>query len=105
MRVFVALDIDDAIRGRIARFLDGVREFAPEERWVRPESLHVTLKFFGERPEDEVEKTKRTLAAVTAESFEVKFRGIGFFPGMRAPRVFWIGVDGGAKLASLAATL
>ena len=55
MRLFVALDIDDAIRGRIARFLDGVRGFAPDARWVRPESLHVTLKFIGEKPEEEVE--------------------------------------------------
>ena len=49
MRLFVALDIDDAIRDRIARFLDGVRGFAPDARWVRPESLHVTLKFIGEQ--------------------------------------------------------
>ena len=51
MRLFVALDIDDSIRGRIARFLDGVRGFAPDARWVRPESLHVTLKFIGEKPD------------------------------------------------------
>ena len=51
MRLFVALDIDEDIRGRIARFLDGVRGFAPDARWVRPESLHVTLKFIGEMPE------------------------------------------------------
>jgi 2'-5' RNA ligase len=47
MRLFVALDIDDNLRGRIARFLDGVRGFAPDARWARPESLHVTLKFIG----------------------------------------------------------
>jgi 2'-5' RNA ligase len=43
MRVFVALDIDDAIRARLEQFLDGVRGFATEVRWVRPESMHVTL--------------------------------------------------------------
>jgi 2'-5' RNA ligase len=55
MRVFVAVDIDDAIRGRITRFLDGVRGFAEEARWVRPESLHITLKFIGEKSEEDVE--------------------------------------------------
>ena len=49
MRIFVALDIDDAIRARLEQFLDGVRGFAPEARWVRPESMHVTLKFIGEK--------------------------------------------------------
>ncbi len=105
MRVFVALDIDDAIRNRIARFLDGVREFVPDARWVRPESLHVTLKFIGEESEDDVEKIKRTLETIAAESVELNFRGYGFFPGARSPRVFWVGSEGGPKLASLAATV
>jgi hypothetical protein len=43
MRVFVALDIDDAIRARLEQFLDGVRGLRRRQRWVRPESMHVTL--------------------------------------------------------------
>ena len=105
MRLFVALDLDDNVRGRIALFLDGVREFAPDVRWVRPESLHLTLKFIGEKSEDDVEKIKRVLATIAADTFELNFRGYGFFPGARAPRVFWVGSEGGAKLTSLAATV
>jgi 2'-5' RNA ligase len=105
MRLFVALDIDDNIRGRLARFLDGVRGFAPEARWVRPESLHVTLKFIGEKSEADVENIKRALETIEAGTFEMNFRGYGFFPGARAPRVFWVGIEGGPKLTSLAATV
>jgi len=105
MRLFVALDIDDAIRSRIARFLDGVREFAPDARWVQPESLHVTLKFIGEKPEDKVEQINLALTTIAADSIELNFRGYGFFPGARAPRVFWIGCEGGHKLTSLAAAV
>src|SRR5580700_4808064 len=105
MRLFVALDIDDNIRSRIARFLDGVREFAPDARWVRPESLHVTLKFIGEKSEDDVEKINRALATIAADTFELNFRGYGFFPGARSPRVFWVGSEGGSKLTSLAASV
>jgi len=43
MRIFIGIDLDPEVRGRISRFLEGVQGFAPEERWVRPESLHVTL--------------------------------------------------------------
>jgi 2'-5' RNA ligase len=103
MRLFVALDIDDAIRGRLAGFLDGVRGFAPDARWARPESLHVTLKFIGERPEEEVEKIKHALKTIAVDGFDVSFRGYGFFPGARAPRVFWLGIEAGTKLSSLAA--
>ncbi len=103
MRLFVALDIDDGIRGRLARFLDGVRGFSPDARWARPESLHVTLKFIGEKSEEEMEKIKRALETIVADSFEMNFRGYGFFPGARAPRVFWVGIEAGPKLCSLAA--
>src|SRR5579883_2498003 len=64
MRLFLALDLDDAIRLRIARFLQGVRDFAPAARWVREESLHVTLKFIGERPEATVPLLERALASL-----------------------------------------
>ena len=105
MRLFVALDIDDTVRDRIARFLDGVRGFAPDARWARPESLHVTLKFIGEKSEEEIDNIKRALETIEAGTFEMNFRGYGFFPGARAPRVFWVGIEGGQKLTSLAATM
>ncbi len=105
MRLFVALDIDDAIRERISRFIEGVRGFAEEARWVRPESLHVTLKFIGEKSEQEVDKIQRALETIEASNFEMSIGGYGFFPGARAPRVFWVGVEGGPKLTSLAAAV
>ncbi|MFZ0416574.1 MAG: RNA 2',3'-cyclic phosphodiesterase [Candidatus Sulfotelmatobacter sp.] len=105
MRLFVALDIDDSIRSRIARFLDGVRGFAPGARWARPESLHVTLKFIGEQSEAQVDEIKRALAAIEADHFEMSFRGYGFFPTARAPRVFWIGIEADSNLTSLATTV
>ncbi len=103
MRLFIALDIDDDIRQRIQRFVEGVSGFAPEARWVRPESMHVTLKFIGEKPAEAVEEIKRILCEVRSESFEIGFRGFGFFPTAKSARVFWVGIESGAQLASLAA--
>src|SRR5271166_2566535 len=105
MRLFAALDIDDEIRNRIARFLDDVREFAPDARWVRPESLHVTLKFIGEKSEQDADKIKRQLATIVANSFGVTFRGYGFFPGARVPRVFWVGIEASPALVVLASAV
>jgi 2'-5' RNA ligase len=102
MRLFVALDIDDAIRQRIQRFMEGVSGFAPEARWVRPESLHVTLKFIGEKPNPAVEEIRRALSGVRSESIELSFRGYGFFPTAKAARVFWVGIESGPQLVSLA---
>ena len=102
MRVFIALDIDDAIRARLELFLDGVRGFAPEARWVRPESTHVTLKFIGEKPSDAVEEIKQTLGGVRAGAIDISLRGYGFFPTSKAPRVFWVGIGAGPELPALA---
>lgn len=102
MRIFIALDIEDAIREAILRFMEGVRGFAPDARWVRPESLHVTLKFIGEKPVQAVEQIKHVLAGVQSEPFDLTFRGYGFFPTAKSARVFWIGIEAGAELGALA---
>ena len=102
MRLFIALDIDEAIRERIARFMDGVRGFAENARWVQPESLHLTLKFIGEQPEAAVEQIKQALGTIRASAAEIQFRGYGFFPTPKSARVFWVGMESGPQLAALA---
>ncbi|HUO13455.1 MAG TPA: RNA 2',3'-cyclic phosphodiesterase [Verrucomicrobiae bacterium] len=102
MRLFVALDIDNEIRERIARFVEGVNPFAPDARWVKPESLHVTLKFIGEQSDAALEKIKQALSAVKGKTMEIQFRGSGFFPTAKSARVFWIGIQAGPELAALA---
>jgi RNA 2',3'-cyclic 3'-phosphodiesterase len=105
MRLFIALEIDAAIRERIVRFMEGVRGFAPEARWVKPESLHVTLKFIGEQPDAAVEQIKQALATVRVDRAEIHFRGYGFFPTVKSARVFWVGIESGPQLAALAAVV
>jgi RNA 2',3'-cyclic 3'-phosphodiesterase len=102
MRLFIALDINDSIRARLEKFLDGVRGFAPEARWVRPESMHVTLKFIGEKPVEAVEEIKHALNDIRRSAFEISFRGCGFFPTTKSARVFWVGIAAGAQLGTLA---
>jgi len=102
MRIFVALDLTPEIRQRLECFVDGVENFAPEARWVRPESLHVTLKFIGEKSLDSVEGIKQALASVRANAVALNVRGYGFFPTPKAPRVFWAGIESGPELGALA---
>ena len=102
MRLFVALDIDDAIRESIMHFVEGVQPFAPDARWVKPGSMHVTLKFIGERPDDTLMAIKQALAQVAGSTTEIDFRGYGFFPTPKSARVFWVGMEAGPELASLA---
>jgi 2'-5' RNA ligase len=100
MRLFIALDIDEAIRERIARYVEGVRNFAPDARWMKPESMHVTLKFIGEQPDSALDSIKQELGGVSGAAMEIQFRGYGFFPTAKSARVFWVGMDSGPELAA-----
>jgi RNA 2',3'-cyclic 3'-phosphodiesterase len=102
MRIFVALDIEESIRTRVQCSVEDLRGLAPEVRWVSAASLHVTLKFIGEKPADIVEQVKCSLAQVRGGCFEVSFRGYGFFPEAKSPRVFWLGIDAPRRLFELA---
>jgi 2'-5' RNA ligase len=105
MRIFIGIDLEDSIRGKIARFLEGVSAFAPEARWVRPESLHITLKFIGEQKPEQVEAITQRLRRVESDPFEIRVSGYGFFPTANSPRVFWIGIHAGPQLAQVASDI
>jgi 2'-5' RNA ligase len=105
MRIFIGIDLDPEVRTRIERFLEGVEGFAPEARWVRPESLHITLKFIGEQTPERVDTITERLRRVDCSVFEIRAGGYGFFPTAKAPRVFWIGIHAGPQLAELAESI
>jgi RNA 2',3'-cyclic 3'-phosphodiesterase len=105
MRLFIALDIPDAVRDRIARFVEGVSGFAADARWTKPESLHLTLKFIGEQPDSTAEPIRQALSTIESSAPEICFRGYGFFPTAKSARVFWIGMEASAQLATLAAAI
>src|ERR1700693_4175813 len=103
MRIFIGIDLDPEVRARIERFLEGVEGFAPDARWVRPESLHITLKFIGEKPPEAVDSLKEALGGIHDPPFGVALRGFGFFPTSKSPRVFWARIQAGPELQKLAA--
>ena len=102
MRIFVALDLDEEVRKRIQLFVDEVRGFAPNARWITPESLHITLKFIGEKPEPLVNQIDGALGQLAVTPFRITFSGTGFFPTPKAARVFWSGIEAEPGLSELA---
>lgn len=100
MRLFVALDIDPDIRQRITTFRNQLRPLAPAVRWVGPETFHITLQFLGET--NQFDDLRHALKNVKCKPVQLVFRGAGFFPNSKAPRVFWIGIESDESLQSLA---
>lgn len=71
---------------------------------VEPNKLHITLKFLGDTEVSLIDEIMRIIGDCTmkTEPFEVKFKGVGFFPHERKIRVVWIGVDDDGKLKQIA---
>jgi len=102
MRLFTAVDPSEEVQGKLAEALEQLRP-AARVRWSRPDDLHLTLKFIGEYPDGKLAALEEALRGVEWNSgFDVRVRGLGFFPNERDPKVFWAGVDGGLELKDLA---
>ena len=103
MRLFVALDFPDAVRQTLRELIARLQPGFGSAKWVRPEAMHITLKFIGEVDGEKLAPIRGALAPVHSSApVEIHFRGLGFFPNERRPRVLWCGVEASTNLAELA---
>jgi len=103
IRAFVAIAIDAKIQKEIGRLQDTlmkeVQKTACRVSWVKPETIHLTIKFLGDTPVNRVESILNSLgkAAQGIDAFSLKIEGLGVFPGLRNPRVVWVGITEGKE--------
>ncbi len=88
MRLFVAIDLPDNIKEQVARLCCGL----PGARWVRPEQLHLTLRFIGEVDGGMFQDIQEGLGDTGVDQFTLQLDGVGFFPPRGRPRVVWVGL-------------
>jgi RNA 2',3'-cyclic 3'-phosphodiesterase len=108
LRLFVAIDIPDDVRGRVEDAIAPLRDRYPRARWVPTRNQHVTLKFLGTTWPRLVEHVTQTVGEVSAAHapFETRVGGIGAFPSARRARVLWVGLeDPAGRLAAIASHL
>jgi 2'-5' RNA ligase len=96
IRTFIALEIPGTIISKIRELQDGIKAYGLKIRWVRAENIHLTLKFLGDVEEIKIKKiAKAVFKTVEGHSpISIKAKGIGVFPGIRRPRVLWVGLAG-----------
>lgn len=105
VRAFIAVDLTKEIQSRIAEIQSVLQKFSPAVRWVRPQSIHLTLKFLGEINSSWQEQIVDLFSSqrCPVSPFQISVAQMGFFPSAQAPRVIWLGIDQGkAPLQSLA---
>ena len=97
LRTFIAVRLDAELEENLRRIQDRLGDqVAPRTvRWVRPEGIHLTLKFLGDTPRGKVDEVKAALLRAVTERapFTFTVAGLGCFPSSRRPRVLWVGLD------------
>ena len=97
LRLFIAIDLPPHLRQALGREIDRLALLAPEKvvRWVRPDAIHLTLKFLGDCPAGRVDEIAAAMAqsARGVEPFSIVAGGLGLFPNPREPRVIWAGLQ------------
>jgi len=98
VRCFICVELEEKIRKKISRWIEELKILAPRLKWVSEEGLHITLKFCGEINLSKVIKLENALqdafARETIGPFDLEIAGVGAFPGLRVPRVLWLGIGG-----------
>jgi RNA 2',3'-cyclic 3'-phosphodiesterase len=95
MRLFVALPIPEPGRHVIVTLLDHLRASDWPVRWVRPEGIHLTLKFYGEVAPERLEVIEEAIrfAAAGTGPMPMRLASLGAFPTNARPRILWLGLD------------
>jgi 2'-5' RNA ligase len=103
IRAFIAIPLPRDVKDRAREIQARLREAGLRLRWVKPQAMHLTLKFLGDIDRDRVPAIEQALAAAAASAgpLALAARGIGVFPTVKKPRVLWMGVSG--ETASLLA--
>jgi len=96
MRTFIAIELPQAVTAALENVLKTFHAFKLNIRWVRPENIHLTLNFLGDTPPEAVGPIRRALSEAVRNFSPISLsaKGSGAFPGIKKPRVIWVGISG-----------
>lgn len=105
MRLFVAVEIGSEVQASATRVIEDLKrrteQSAPQARvtWVKPDQLHLTVRFIGQADSNLCQTILATLAyPLQVSAFELTIEGTGSFPPKRPPRVIWAGITAGLEV-------
>jgi 2'-5' RNA ligase len=97
IRTFIAIELDESIKDSLTELQERLKGEAPRGsvRWVRSGGIHLTLKFLGDVPADQIGEITKALqkSCQGFAPFSLSCGGLGCFPNLRRPRVVWVGVQ------------
>lgn len=104
IRAFIAIELSPPIQKQLEQIVLDLQQNASRHvKWVKPENIHLTLKFLGESRPDELDRLSAEIRPIAsaARPIELRIHGLGAFPNFKRPRVIWIGVQAPPSLTRL----
>ena len=100
IRVFLAVELSFNIQEKLFALQQQLKGILPPINWVRPESIHLTLKFLGYVDPSLVSPLLSALEPIGEKyaPFSVDVRGLGVFPQVKHPRIVWVGLTGNTQV-------
>lgn len=94
LRLFIAIPVIPKLRRKFFNLANQLKTTGADVKWVSEENFHITLKFLGDTPQENIDELIKVMEATLSdfEPFRLKFNGVGVFPNMKRPKVVWIGL-------------
>ena len=97
IRAFIAIELPDEVKNDLSGLLSSLKPGREKAvKWVNPNSIHLTLKFLGNIPEERMVDITQviTQASSLTYPFNLELKELGAFPNLKSPRVVWVGIGG-----------
>ncbi|GAB4471564.1 MAG: RNA 2',3'-cyclic phosphodiesterase [Anaerolineales bacterium] len=105
LRAFIAIELPTEVQNKLGKVIQRLKEPLKDVsiRWVKPQNIHLTLKFLGDVSLNNIEAIKQILANEAAEvpPFEFSIGELSAFPNLKRPRVLWLHVAAPPELLAL----
>jgi 2'-5' RNA ligase len=100
IRSFIALELPPSVISLLGKVQEDLKSMRLRAKWVRPENIHLTLKFLGNINPGDIDKIGRAMMDAVDDFTAINLvaRGVGVFPGIRRARVIWVGLGGQIQL-------
>jgi 2'-5' RNA ligase len=95
VRAFIAIELPDPVKSFLKGISAELKLCGGNVKWVRPEAMHLTLKFLGSVPTDLLPRIQEAVLPLFKEQKPTRLQvsRLGAFPGLRKPRVVWAGLE------------
>ena len=107
MRAFIAIELPEEIKTILSNLQNELKQARADVKWVKPENIHLTLKFLGEIEQDLIKEIQPILEEIAQKKpcFSLYLSSLGAFPKLQYPRVIWISLTNDQAVIEIAKDL